>query len=71
MSTMNKRCPKCDSSMTLGAIVEKDQSMSTVTTWLEGPIVKGWFGLKFRGKKPIEIQTYRCNRCGYLESYAA
>lgn len=68
---MNKRCPKCDSAMTLGVIVDKDQGMRTATTWLEGPVVKGWFGLKLRGKRPLEIHSYRCNRCGYLESYAA
>ena len=21
-------------------------------------------------ENPIEVQTYRCNKCGYLESYA-
>ena len=29
-----------------------------------------WFGLKLRGKKRLDVSTYRCGRCGYLESYA-
>ena len=68
---MSKRCPKCDSSMVLGVIIDKDQGMRAPSSWLEGPVVKGWFGLKLGGKKPLDIQTYRCNRCGFLESYAS
>ena len=68
---MTKRCPKCDSAMTLGVTIDKDQGIRYAGTWLEGAPEKGWFGLKLRGKKPLEIQTYRCNRCGFLESYAA
>jgi len=29
-----------------------------------------WTGLKLRGKDKLAITTYRCGRCGYLESYA-
>ena len=67
---MTKRCPKCDASMTEGVIIDKDQGMRNTITWLEGEPVKGWFGVKLGGRKPLEIRTYRCNRCGYLESYA-
>ena len=67
---MNKRCPKCDSAMTLGVIIDKDQGMRTPLSWLEGPVVKGWLGIKLQGKKPLDIETHRCNRCGFLESYA-
>lgn len=67
---MSKRCPRCDSAMTLGVIIDKDQGMRAASTWLEGPAAKGWFGLKLGGKKPLDIETYRCNRCGLLESYA-
>ena len=28
-----------------------------------------WTGLKLRGKAKCD-RTYRCRRCGYLESYA-
>lgn len=29
-----------------------------------------WTGLKLRGRQNIEVATYRCRQCGYLESYA-
>ena len=29
-----------------------------------------WTGLKTRDKDKLDITTYRCRRCGYLESYA-
>jgi hypothetical protein len=39
--------------------------------WVEGaPEMSIWTGLKLRGKRKLDIATYRCRRCGYLESYA-
>jgi hypothetical protein len=29
-----------------------------------------WFGTRTRGKKQVQVATYRCKACGYLESYA-
>jgi hypothetical protein len=38
---------------------------------VEGAPERGWFRLlKLRGKRQLEVQTWRCTRCGYLESYA-
>ncbi len=56
--------------MTEGVTIDRDQGMRNSSSWLEGPAVKGWFGLKLAGRKPVDIQTFRCNRCGLLESYA-
>ena len=63
---MAKECPKCRSSMTEGLIIDKDHSGTRhVSSWLEGvPVRSFWGGIKLQGKKPIEIQTFRCNRCG-------
>ena len=50
-----------------------DNSYGTrgVSNWLEGAPEKSiWVGLKLGRKKPVEIKTYRCSRCGFLESYA-
>jgi hypothetical protein len=30
-----------------------------------------WTGLKIKGKRRIPVWTFRCEACGYLESYAA
>ena len=39
--------------------------------WIDGtPEFGMWIGLKIRGHRRIEVATYRCRTCGYLESYA-
>ncbi len=41
------------------------------SSWHPGPIVKGfWTGVKFKRKRLLEIVAWRCERCGFLESYA-
>lgn len=68
---MAKECPRCQGSMTEGVIIDNTYGARGVSTWLEGAPVKSlWMGLKLQGKKPIEVRTFRCNRCGFLESYA-
>jgi len=50
---------------------QRDGNMKGVTEWIEGAPEKGWFGaVKLRRRKRMEVQTYRCGRCGFLESYA-
>lgn len=69
----SKACPKCGGRMEQGFLLElRDGNQKVVTDWIEGTPEKGWFGLaKIRGKRRLEVQTYRCQRCAYLESYAA
>jgi hypothetical protein len=39
--------------------------------WVEGaPETSFWLGTKTRGKVKIPVTTWRCIKCGYLESYA-
>ncbi|MDQ3817209.1 MAG: hypothetical protein M3362_05905 [Acidobacteriota bacterium] len=39
--------------------------------WVEGSPEKSWWrGTKTTDKRQVEILTYRCAGCGYLESYA-
>ena len=64
-------CPKCQGSMTEGVVIDQSENGRGVAKWVAGPVEKSiWVGLKLKGKKPIETRTYRCNRCGFLESYA-
>ena len=64
-------CPKCQGTMSEGFVVDNSDGGLKVSSWAEGAPVKSfWLGVKL-GKKPIEIATWRCGRCGYLESYAA
>jgi hypothetical protein len=55
--------------MTEGFVHHKPDGMPKVLNWHRGPPVKGWFGVKLP-KAAIEISTWRCQRCGYLEQFA-
>ncbi len=38
--------------------------------WIKGIADRSmWTGIKLRGRKPSPIVSYRCPRCGLLESY--
>ena len=69
---MSKSCTKCGGRMEQGFLLdERDGNMKDVTDWVEGAPEKGWFGtVKVRGKRRLAVETHRCMRCGYLESYA-
>jgi predicted nucleic-acid-binding Zn-ribbon protein len=68
----SRECPKCAGSMAEGFTIDHTHGGANVATWAEGEPVKSiWVGLKLGGKTQIAIATWRCRRCGYLESYAA
>ena len=68
----SSNCPKCGGRVEAGFLLEqRDGNMKGVTEWVEGAPEKGWFGVvKVRNKRRLPVQTQRCTRCGYLESYA-
>jgi len=56
-------CPKCSGKM--------HDALRLVSKWVEGvPEKSVWTGVKIKGRKTIETQTFRCDKCGFLESYA-
>jgi hypothetical protein len=68
----SRECPKCAGAMSNGFIVDKTHGGAAVSTWVEGEPKKSfWTGLDLRGATPIPITTWRCRRCGFLESYAS
>lgn len=68
---MPQRCSKCEGSMIEGVVIDNTYGARGISSWLEGAPVKSiWVGLKLGGKKPIEIKSFRCSRCGFLENYA-
>jgi predicted nucleic-acid-binding Zn-ribbon protein len=64
-------CPKCRSKMDEGFIQDETYGSVHASKWVEGAPEKSfWTGLKTSGKKQVQVSTFRCARCGYLESYA-
>jgi hypothetical protein len=54
-----------------GYVIDETRGFYRIPRWIAGaPERSMWTGLKLRGKEQLEIATYRCRRCGYLESYA-
>jgi hypothetical protein len=68
----DQHCPKCGSSMEEGFLFDRSHdSFGQPEFWVEGAPQKSfWWGTRFRDKGHYEIRSYRCTRCGYLESYA-
>ena len=64
-------CPKCAGEMKEGFMVSRSLDYSKPDEWVEGaPEASLWFGTKVRSKQHLQIASFRCERCGYLESYA-
>jgi len=70
-------CPKCNSPMAEGFLLDRQEGGPAQCTWVDGfPEKHKLFGmvtvpmLKTKGRIQIPVITYRCNNCGYLESYA-
>lgn len=64
-------CPKCQSAMKRGFTLDHTYGYLAVTSWVEGEPEKSlWTGLKTGGRKVLPIETWRCQKCGYLENYA-
>jgi hypothetical protein len=58
--------------MSEGFVLDRGHGNATaVQKWVEGePERSFWTGLKTRGREMLVVSTWRCDRCGYLESYA-
>jgi hypothetical protein len=57
--------------MERGFVLDEAHGRYTVGKWIAGEPEKSiWTGLKTRGKAKLDVATWRCRRCGYLESYA-
>ena len=69
----SRQCPKCAGSMSEGFVADRTHhSAAAVPSWVEGePERSVWTGLKLRGKPRIDIASWRCTRCGFLEQYAS
>lgn len=67
------QCAKCGGDMEEGFVISPPFNNSPVGAedWVAGqPEPSFWTGTKLRGKARHHVATYRCERCGFLESYA-
>ncbi len=72
MSTDQSRCPKCGGRMAQGFVVDFHQGGSRlVSRWVEGAPQKSfWHGTTAADIKGVPIGAFRCEGCGFLESFA-
>jgi hypothetical protein len=66
------KCSKCQTEMEVGYVMDRGHNNARKpATWIEGePERSIWMGTKIAGKEQIQVHTFRCPKCGYLESYA-
>jgi len=54
-----------------GYMLDRGDSALAQSAWIEGaPERSVWTGLKLKGHQRLSVLSYRCSKCGYLESYA-
>ncbi|MEM1096282.1 MAG: PF20097 family protein [Bacteroidota bacterium] len=65
------RCPDCDTFMTEGFLLDVTHGGRHPVQWVEGPHEKSiWTGAKI-GNRPVYVtESYRCDECGLLRTYA-
>lgn len=64
-------CPKCRGKMDEGFIKDEGHGTVHASQWVKGAPEKSfWTGTKTRGRQQVQVTTFRCAKCGYLESYA-
>jgi predicted Zn-ribbon and HTH transcriptional regulator len=65
------RCMKCETQMEEGFVLDNAHAARLQSEWVQGAPEEGWFGnVKLKGRLQLSIATFRCPKCGYLESYA-
>ena len=63
-------CPKCHGTMSEGMVVVGN-GWSMLSRWQPSPNnSSNFWGAKVRRAEALPVVTYRCTRCGFLESYA-
>jgi hypothetical protein len=68
----NNRCPHCQGRLEEGFLLGgSDGEVNTAARWVEGPPVKNFLRmLKLKGRRKIDLKSFRCRDCGFLETYA-
>lgn len=63
---------RCGGTMEAGFVADKAHySVPDTQKWVEGPPEPSfWSGLRMKDREVIPVRTYRCEKCGWLDSYA-
>jgi hypothetical protein len=64
-------CIRCHAKMEVGHVPDNTHSGFQLQNWYPGqPEPSFWMGLKLKSDSLIPVTTFRCPKCGYLESFA-
>jgi hypothetical protein len=69
MSQVPIACPKCKGEMVQGYVLDFTPTGGRVRKWYSGP-PRGFLNVILDSAEQIPIGTFRCQSCGFLESYA-
>ena len=70
MASQKQECPKCRGTMDEGFMLDHTHGGYEMPTFVLGPLRKKWWGIQTKGQTKFTVITYRCTRCGFLESHA-
>ncbi|MEO8276791.1 MAG: hypothetical protein ABI639_11280 [Thermoanaerobaculia bacterium] len=67
----DKRCSRCSGPQKEGFILDATHNGFAIGHWAEG-VPTFWFlkFLKTKGRRKFPMQSWRCSKCGLLETYA-
>jgi hypothetical protein len=52
-----------------GFMLDNTHGGYEMPTFILGPLRKRWWGIHIKGQPKFSVVTYRCSRCGFLESF--
>lgn len=64
------KCSKCSGEMQEGLVVDLNYAGILQSMWVEDPSATNAGPGAMDGKRKVKTMTYRCSKCGYLDSYA-
>jgi hypothetical protein len=65
-------CPSCNVEMDEGFLIDRGHlNAPSQNEWAQGAVEHSWWqGIKLKGRERLKTMTYRCPKCGLLQSYA-
>jgi ribosomal protein S27AE len=70
MGIQRRECPKCRGPMDEGFMLDHTHGGYETPTFVLGQLRKRWWGIQTKGQTKFSVITFRCSRCGFLESHA-